>query len=336
MAEPRRLKPGPQVGIPPSLEQVPVTRLSVDPAYQRATDSDASRRIIAGMVREWNWTLCQPLVVARRVDGSLWVLDGQHRLNGALERGDIPFVPCVISSSLDHETEARTFVELNTKRQRLTQGQIFHGMLAAGDADAKAVQQLLDETGWRVVRHDNQASYKPGDLQCAPMLVTMLAKRGHEVTRFALTVIRAAWPDKPVRQSSTLIKAVVELFDQMACADLTASKLIAAIGAIEPARWIARAIAHQEKHPALSQINALAAAMLHAAQNSARPAAPAPIAPPAPPPWSTPPPQRPIPVTNERLFGTTGKGWCTQCEALRTREAARACTQQFCKLRAHA
>ena len=31
---------GPQVGAPPSLEQIPVDRLQVDAAYQRATDTE--------------------------------------------------------------------------------------------------------------------------------------------------------------------------------------------------------------------------------------------------------------------------------------------------------
>jgi hypothetical protein len=67
----------PQQGNPPSLEWCSVDRLSVDRAYQRATDSPASRKIIAAMVKGWDWTLCQPLVVSRRADGGLFILDGQ-------------------------------------------------------------------------------------------------------------------------------------------------------------------------------------------------------------------------------------------------------------------
>ncbi len=338
MNAPRRIEPGPQVGNPPSLEQVPVTRLQVDPTYQRATDSEASRRIIAGMVKKWNWTLCQPLVVARRTDGSLWVLDGQHRLAGAIERGDIPYVPCVISSSLDHADEARTFVELNTRRQKLSQGQIFHGMLAAGDPDAKQVQQLLNDTGWRVMRNSNTASYKPGDLECAPMIVRMLAARGEPATRFALTVLRAAWPDKAVRQSATLIKAVVELFDQVNDTSLTAAKLIASIGSILPERWISRGAALQDHDRALSAVTAIARAMLSLASGEAQPSFTRPVTAVSPPKLIT----KPIPAARpftapppERVFGASGKGWCAQCETLRSREYAGACTNRFCKLRGH-
>jgi hypothetical protein len=336
---PRATTPGPQVGIPPSLEQVPVTRLSVDPTYQRATDSEASRRIILGMVKQWNWTLCQPLVVARRTDGSLWVLDGQHRLAGAIERGDIPYVPCVISSSLDHTEEARTFVELNTRRQKLTQSQIFHGMLAAGDPDAKQVQLLLDETGWRVRRTTNTAIYGPGDLECAPMLTRMLAQRGEGTVRFALTVLRAAYPETAVRQSATFLKAVAELFDQVDGTSLTARKIIDTIGAAPPHKWTARAVALQESNRNLSLITAIARAMLAAAQGKPVPPAERPVTAVAPPPAITAlpiqAPRRTTYTPDTRVFGTSGKGWCEQCEQLCSREAAAACVARHCKLRAH-
>ena len=339
MTAPHRIEPGPQVGIPPSLEQVPITRLQVDPTYQRATDSEASRRVIAGMVKQWNWTLCQPLVVARRTDGSLWVLDGQHRLAGAKERGDIPFVPCVISSSLDHAEEARTFVELNTRRQKLNQGEIFHGMLAAGDPDAKAVQQLLDDTGWRVRKISNTAAYGPGDLECAPMLTRMLATRGADPVRFALTVLRTAYPKTTVRQSATFLKSVAELFDQIDDSTVTAQRLIDTIGSVEPYKWTARAVALQETNRGLSLPTAIARAMLAAVQGKPAPTASRPVTAVTPPqPFAKPvaAPTRRIAPTPERAFGTSGKGWCEQCEQLRTREAAAACVSRHCKLRGHA
>ena len=103
-------QPRPQIGMPPSFEHVPV---------------------------------------ARRTDGSLWTLDGQHRHAGAGTRGDVPFLPCVILAARDVAEAARTFVDPNTRRQRFTQGEVFVCRLAAGDAVAVRVQQLPDATGWK-------------------------------------------------------------------------------------------------------------------------------------------------------------------------------------------
>lgn len=342
---------GPQIGVPPSLEQVPVDRLTVDPTYQRATDTAQSRRIIVGMVKAWDWALCQPLVVSRRDDGALLILDGQHRHKGAVERGDIPFLPCTILSSLDHAGEARTFVELNTKRQRLSQSDVFHGMLAAGDPDAIAVQQMMEDTGWHIARHTNTACYKPGQLECAPMLVTTLKNKGRPAVLFGLTTLRAAYPHEPVRQAATLLKALFELFEKSPEAIGNAAALITTIGSVPTEQWISRGIVHHARNAHLTNSSALASVMLAALRGeeppSTRPVSTTPGAAPigtnaiAPSYAKTAPPARtfaPEPARRAKpkiapAFGHDGKGWCTQCEQNRSKAAAAACESRFCKLR---
>lgn len=352
---------GPQIGVPPSLEQVPVDRLTVDATYQRATDTTQSRRIIVGMVKAWDWALCQPLVVSRRDDGALLILDGQHRHKGALERGDIPFLPCTILSSLDHAGEARTFVELNTKRQKLSQRDVFHGMLAAGDPDAIAVQHLLEETGWSIASGSGTNNWKPGQLECAPMLVTALKTKGRPTVLFGLTVLRAAYPETPVRQTATLLKALFELFETPPEAigpenTFGAAALITTIGSTPTEQWISRGIIHHARNAHLTNSGALAAVMLMALRGeeppSTRPAStqpistaptPAPIgtnaiapsyAKPAPPARTfAPEPVRRAPPKVASPFGMDGKGWCEQCEQTRSKAAAAACESRFCKLR---
>jgi hypothetical protein len=334
---------GPQVGAPPSLEQVPIDRLHVDPTYQRATDSAGSRLIIAGMVKEWDWSLCQPLVVSRRADSSLWILDGQHRHAGATRRGDIPYLPCVILASLDHQAEARAFVGLNTRRQKLSQGQIFHGQLAAGDPDAKAIQDMLDQTGWRVMRHSNTAAFKAGELECAPMLVRALQQRGADTIRFALTVLRAAYPETAVRSTASMLKALFEIFDyhDPAGQPLSATALIKALAAVDQAEWVTRGHMVRDSRPHLSYIDALALAIRLAGQGKPLPVKtatePAIKLPPRPAADKAavvqPAPARAPEPATAPTFGSSGKGWCNQCEQLRTRESAARCLDPFCKLR---
>lgn len=250
-------------GNPPSLEWISIDRLEVDPAYQRATDGDLSRRIIASMVKAWEWTLCQPLVVSRRPDGRMMILDGQHRHAGAVARGDLPHLPCVIVSGQDEKGEAETFIALNTRRQRLSEADKFNGMLAAGDADAKAMADLLAETGWRQVRAKNLTSCKPGALMCAPMLVKELRNKGEAVMRNALTALREAYSDKPVQNSATLLKALMLIYSTDRLTGVDPDLFIEALGAVEPGDWedCKREIA--ASNPMLSRIEALAEAMLN-------------------------------------------------------------------------
>ncbi len=224
---------GPMIGNPPALEWLGVGQLQVDAAYQRATDGHHSRRIIVGMVKCWDWRLCQPLVVTRRADGGFFVLDGQHRLAGARERGDIPHLPCVVLSAISSEEEAAAFVKLNTARQKLSQGDIFAGMLAAGDAEAVLVEQMMRETGWRLVRHVNTAVYKPGDLTCAPRLAKLVKSSGEAAVRNALASLREAYPETPVRNSARTIEALVRIFARGLLNGIDPDCLVAALAAFD-------------------------------------------------------------------------------------------------------
>jgi len=316
-SQPDRVVPGPLKGAPPSLEWIGVDRLQVDPAYQRATDTSASARIIFGMFKCWDWSLCQPLVVARRADGTLFILDGQHRHAGALRRGDIPHLPCVVLSGVAHTEEAETFVALNTRRQRLSQSDLFNAMLAAGDDHAIAVADLLAETGWRIARTKNTAAWKPGDIECAPMLAGRMATDGAAAVRFALTVVREAWPKYPVRQSATLITGLLAVFAGKAGRIESQSELIAMLSAALPDTWVLRGAIKREKNPFLSRPHALAHAIVEALPGNA--------------------PQQPVtapPVIDH--LAATGKAFCDQCDKLVTAAEATACRDRFCKSKAAA
>jgi hypothetical protein len=85
------------LGMPPSIENRSPDELNIDDAYQRSIDTGPSRSLIQKIAKGWDWRMCLPLVVSKREDGSLWVLDGQHRLAAAKVRGDIPYLPCCVS-----------------------------------------------------------------------------------------------------------------------------------------------------------------------------------------------------------------------------------------------
>lgn len=54
----------------------------IDISYQRSIDNKASRRLIASIAANFDWRLCAPLVVSRRLSGEFIVIDGQHRTMG--------------------------------------------------------------------------------------------------------------------------------------------------------------------------------------------------------------------------------------------------------------
>lgn len=262
--------PGAVVGAPPTLEWISVDRLKVDPAYQRATDGHHSRRIIFGMFKAWDWTLCQPLVVSRRNDGELFILDGQHRHEGAVKRGDVHHLPCVILAGVGHAGEAEAFVALNTKRQRLSQADLFNAMLAAGDEIAIATAALLEQTGWRIRRSCNTQVFQPGDLVCAPMLAREVRISGEAAVRNALTALREAYPDQPVSNTATLLKALIPIYRDGDLDGGDPDLFIETLGTVEPADWDDYGREQRRKAPVLTRIEGISAAML-AAYRDAQP-----------------------------------------------------------------
>jgi hypothetical protein len=172
---------------------------------------------------------------------------------------DIPHLPCVVLAGTGESDEAKTFIALNTKRQRLSQADIFNALLAAGDEDAKQTATILAETGWKQTRNHNM--YAAGRLGCAPMIAKAVKTEGGCVVRNALSALREAYPDKPVQNVATLLKALFLIFRRKeAAAD--PDLFIKAIAVSEPTDWELHAADERRKNPASSRLESYVAALL--------------------------------------------------------------------------
>src|SRR3546814_1597119 len=92
-------------------------QLLVDDSYQRSIEGGESQRLIVKIAENWDWRLCLPLIVSRR-QGSLYVIDGQHRYEAAKLRGDIRDLPIVLFDFDDPKAEAELFVQANRSEER--------------------------------------------------------------------------------------------------------------------------------------------------------------------------------------------------------------------------
>lgn len=187
----------PQKGTLPVLQYCRPSQLAVDPTYQRELDA-ASRSLIQRIARGWDWNLFQPLVVARRPDNSLWVVDGQHRLEAARIRNDVDQLPCVIFHPADPTDEAAVFVELNQARRPLTPFALYNAAIAAGDPLAVALEGLLRDAGLSFAGAADVAILKPGQINIVGRVRRWHKTHGDVATRAALTalgrIVRAHGP----------------------------------------------------------------------------------------------------------------------------------------------
>lgn len=235
----------------------------VDLVYQRATNGSQSQRIIAGMVRHWDWRLCQPLNVARRNDGGLYVIDGQHRLEGARHRGDVLHLPCVIASSADVGEEAQTFVALNQRRQKLSQGDVFSAQLAAGDPDAKHAFELIEGAGLSLARTHTPAAWKPGEIFCGPAIASAIKRYGDGVVMRALNAIAQAYRGLILERAATLLQPLYIVYSTDArSAGWDNARFVSTLAAITQRGWLGKGAELQTYDPSLNARDAIAGAML--------------------------------------------------------------------------
>lgn len=142
--------------IPGEFAWIDKTRLRIDPDYQRTANENKIRRIVV----KWSWLACSTIIVARRQDGDLYVVDGGHRFIAALRRTDIDELPCLIFDVDDVVGEAQGFIAINTDRKPISSFDKYHAMLAAKDQTAIWAQYLLDSEGYSVT--NSHGSFSEG------------------------------------------------------------------------------------------------------------------------------------------------------------------------------
>lgn len=197
----------PAKGSLPVLQYCQPGQLAVDPTYQRELDG-RSRQLILRIVKGWDWNLFQPLVVARRQDGALFVVDGQHRLEAARQRGDIQQLPCVIFQSAGEGDEAGIFVALNQERRPLTPFALWKGAIASGDEQALALQALLDQVGLRFAGSADTEKLKPGEVNQVGRIRRWHARNGDAATRRALHALARVVKGQGPRNAGMMFAAI--------------------------------------------------------------------------------------------------------------------------------
>lgn len=198
-------------GMPPSIENRIPAELNIDDSYQRSTDTGPSQALIKRIANGWDWRMCMPLVVSKREDGSLWVIDGQHRLAAALLRGDIPFLPCCVGVYGSVADEAAMFVAMNRARRPMNRLDDFHAAIASADNEALTIRRLITGAGFTIARKTGSQSWVPGEVAFTSAVAKVLRKHGEKVCADALNTMSEAFPDEVLNAGSSMFTALTKL-----------------------------------------------------------------------------------------------------------------------------
>ena len=147
---------------PGDLRMVHKDLLVVDISYQREVTASKVTAITAA----WSYLSCGALIIAER-NGTLYVIDGGHRLAAAKRRSDITHLPCVVFQTASAEAEARGFLSVNTGRKPVNAIVKHKALLVAGDEAARFVEQLCEQNG--IVPQYTASG--PGTIRCVSWLV---------------------------------------------------------------------------------------------------------------------------------------------------------------------
>lgn len=130
------------------IEIVELKNLRIDPLYQRDLIAD----FVEQMADNWDIVTAGTIVVSKRPNGDLFIIDGQHRAAAAVRAGESHILAQVLDEP-SAEEEARLRLKGNFKKtDRIYE--VFRARIAAGDPKAKKIKSILKNL-------DTQINYSP-------------------------------------------------------------------------------------------------------------------------------------------------------------------------------
>lgn len=211
--------PKSDVGERPELQWIKISRLRIDPRYQRDIGRRGADNILA-IAPAFRWAKFAPVIVAPIAGGLFAIVDGQHRTTAAALRG-FESVPCVIIAAGDSE-QADAFVAINANVTAMSPLQLHAARLAAGDEDATALTDVCLEAGVTICRYPVPANkIKPGETLAVAMLQSALKKYGRDVLIAGLSCITQTRRGNPGMIRAQIVDALCAVIeaDRELCAD---------------------------------------------------------------------------------------------------------------------
>lgn len=178
-------------------EQLPLWRLEFDPRYQRELNKAHMERIKA----EFSWLRFGVIHVSLRADGSVYVIDGQHRVRAAmaLDMSSDTKVPCLVHRGLLAEEEAELFAYYN-RTSKPKPLQEFRAERFAGFEEATSIAEIVEEHGVHI-------STGSEDVQCISEL-RKLYRTDPDLLRQVIGVAIEAWGTKRGAFEATIVAAL--------------------------------------------------------------------------------------------------------------------------------
>lgn len=141
--------------------------------YQRDLEESRAQKIAEG----FNPHLFDPIVLSKRKNGNMYIIDGQHRMIAAI-MAKIDKIPARVHLGLTREQEANLFVDAQLERKPIRAFDRFKAKLIAKDPIFVGINTVAEKGGFEIAPHS--ASNSPRRLRCITLLVAIYKKAGKD------------------------------------------------------------------------------------------------------------------------------------------------------------
>jgi len=135
-----------------SAEVLSISDIQVDAAYQR----ELRREFVEKVANEWDIVKAGAITISRRKNGTLWCVDGQHRMAAADLAGEVEVFAHVLAD-MTREEEADLRLALNDRKAD-TIYEKFRARLVKGDDTAHRIVEIAHQAGTTINLTPNRHS----------------------------------------------------------------------------------------------------------------------------------------------------------------------------------
>jgi len=174
-------------------EEVEIELLQICKKYQR----DRVASLVSVIVNGFNPCALGCPTVGKRRDGSLWIVDGQQRVESMRGLGHTR-VLCLVFRSRGVADEAEVFRIINRDRKKVNKNREFIAGLAAGDEECYEIKKAVEGAGF-CLELDGKMQSDVTTIRSASTLI-QLYKKGKtskipNLIEMVLSTAKAAWGD---------------------------------------------------------------------------------------------------------------------------------------------
>lgn len=184
--------------------QVYVNNLKTDMSYQSPVSDSQVKKII----RNFDPQKLHTIVVNKRQDGSLYIIDGQHRVEALKELG-VPMIDATVHERLTVEEEAEMYYGVNDRPAKSPNSK-GKSSLIFGDVTAIEINDAVTNAGLKIDYDKNLR--KDGYIVAYAALQSIYKKHGKDMLEITLKIINEAYGTDKRNYQAFIIKGFAEFF----------------------------------------------------------------------------------------------------------------------------